>query len=122
MRFFINIVCLLSIVLAVGCAKELDVNRSLEDVKAEAASLSLEDLEKQALRYGKEIRKRYADMEEVKYELKGLSPRDVIGDKGKDVKERYNKMSDDVKVFMEHYGVYARQYKELGGNVDNIKY
>lgn len=122
MRFLSGFTVLLLIFTLSGCAKELDVNRPIEEVKKEAAEMSLKDLEKSAITYGKEIRRRYNEMEKVKYELKGLSPRDVIGEKGKEVKERYNKMSDDVKTFMEHYGVYARQYKELGGDVAKIKY
>jgi len=122
MRRFLSILSLLFICFSLGCAEKLNVNRPIAEVKAEAQEMSLAQLEKAALTYGKEIRGRYNKMEKVKYELKGLAPRDVLGAKGKEVKERYNKMSDEVKIFMEHYGVYARKYQELGGNTADIKY
>jgi uncharacterized coiled-coil DUF342 family protein len=104
-----------------GCGGQVDRSISLEDAKVKAETMDVKQLMKKAKSYSSEIEKQQNKIQDVQSGLKGLSPRDLIGDKGKEIKEKMKVISDDVEVLMKRYGVYARKYKELGGDLSKIK-
>ena len=120
-RLWLNLLILACIFWVHGCGAQVDRSISLEDAKAKAETMDVKQLMKKAKSYSAEIEKQQAKIQDVQSGLKGLSPRDLIGDKGKEIKEKMKVLSDDVEVLMKRYGVYARKYKELGGDLSKIK-
>lgn len=113
---------LLTLVLcAYGCGKKTDLHKPIEQVKAEAQTMSSSDLEKTAQAYAKEISVRKNELGKVTEELKKLSPKDLLSEKSKSIKERASRIGSEVGELTGRYDVYARKFAEKGGDLSRIK-
>lgn len=113
---------LLTLVLcAYGCGKKTDLNKPIEQVKAEAQTMSAAELEKTAQAYVREINRKKAELGKVTEELKKLSPKDLLSEKSKSIKERASRIGSEAGELTGRYDVYARKFAEKGGDLSRIK-
>lgn len=103
-----------------GCGKKADLHKPIEQVKAEAQSMSASDLEKTARAYAKEITAKKTELGKVTEELKKLSPKDLLSEKSKSIKERASRVGSEIGELTGRYDVYARKFAEKGGDLSRI--
>ena len=101
----------------VGCGKKADANKPIEQVKTEAQAMSAADLQKTAEAYAKEITSKKSEMTKTSEELKKLSPKDLLGEKAKSIKDRISALGSEASELTKRYEIYAREYKAKGGDV-----
>jgi len=106
---------------AYGCGKKTDLHKPIEQVKSEVQSMSASDLEKTAQAYAKEISVKKAELGKVTDELKKLSPKDLLSEKSKSIKERASRIGSEIGELTGRYDVYARKFSEKGGDLARIK-
>lgn len=104
-----------------GCGKKADLHKPIEQVKAEAQSMSASDLEKTAQAYAKEINAKKTELGKVTEELKKLSPKDLLSEKSKSIKDRASRIGSEIGELTGRYDVYARKFSEKGGDLSRIK-
>lgn len=119
----INVMWLLPLALVVvmGCGKKADTNKPMEEVRAEAQTMSAKELESSAKAYASEINRLKPEMEKIQAKLKDLAPTELLGDKAKGIKEEISKVSSRLSALTQRYDVYAEQYKKVGGDLSAIQ-
>lgn len=103
-----------------GCS-QVDSNKSIDEIKKEVETMNLKQLESKANAYVKEISNKSADMDAVKKKLAELSPKDLLGEKAKEIKNEVSSLTSEVSDLTKRYNVYADQFKKLGGDVAKIQ-
>lgn len=103
-----------------GCS-QVDSNKSIDEIKKEVETMNLKQLESKASAYVKEISNKSADMDAVKKKLSELSPKDLLGEKAKEIKNEVSSLTTEVSDLTKRYNVYADQFKKLGGDVSKIQ-
>lgn len=111
----------LALGLAMGCAKKADINKPVDQIQAEVQKMSAGDLEKNARAYAKEIAAKKGDIEKVKEQLKGISVKDLFGEKAKGIKDQVSRLGNELGQLSERYDIYAKKFAESGGDLSKIK-
>lgn len=106
---------------AAGCGKKADAHKPIEQVQAEAQKMSASDLQSTAQAYAKEITAKKSELNKVTDELKKLSPKDLLSEKAKSIKERISSVSNDAGELSKRYEIYARELQQKGGDLSKIK-
>lgn len=119
MSIFVAVFCVA--VLSFGCSKQADTSKSTEQVKAEASKMTLKDLEAETKVYADAMAGKKAEMEKLTDEMKKLSIQDLMGEKGKSIKERMTKIGSEVAALSERYQIYLKKYQELGGDLSKVQ-
>jgi len=115
-------VALLSVaVLFSGCGKKADPNKPIEAVQQEAQAMSAGDLQKSAEAYAEAISEKKEDLEKETEKLKGLTPQEMLGDKGREFKDSMSKIGSEVQELTKRYEIYAQQFAAKGGDMSKIK-
>ncbi|MDP3920522.1 MAG: hypothetical protein Q8R76_06935 [Candidatus Omnitrophota bacterium] len=104
-----------------GCGKQADPNKPIDQIKQEVEGMSVSQLQSQAQAYAKEIQKKGSDMSQVQEKLKSLSPKDLLGEKAKGIKDEVSKIGSEVKALTQRYNIYADQFKQAGGDISKIQ-
>ncbi len=120
-RMLLTGIVLLNVFALAGCGSQADSSKPIAEVKAEAEKMSVKDLEKRAQVYAEAIMDQKGEMSKVGDELKSLSPKDIMGEKGKSLKNEMSALSSQVTELTKRYDVYAKKYRELGGDASKIK-
>lgn len=114
------VLALVVVVAAVGCGKKADPNKPIDQVQAEASKMNAGDLEAMAKAYAKEIESNKGEIEKVKEELKGLAPKDLLGDKGKSIKNDLSEITGEVSELTKRYKIYVDELKAKGGDISGL--
>lgn len=116
----LSVVLVLMGVALTGCS-QVDSNKSIDEIKSEVEGMNVSQLESKASAYAKEISNKTADMEAVKKKLKELSPKDLLGEKAKEIKNDVSSIGSEITALTQRYNVYADQFKKLGGDLSKIQ-
>ena len=114
-----SVVLVFSLALS-GCS-QADSNKSIDGIKTEVEGMSVSQLESKAIAYAKEISNKTGDMDQVKKKLAELSPKDLLGEKAKEIKNDLSSIDSEIGALTKRYNIYADQFKKLGGDVAKIK-
>lgn len=104
-----------------GCAKKVDTNKSVDQIRQEAQTMSVKDLESHAKAYAQEINGKKAELDEVKAKLKTISPMELFSEKSKSIKSELETVSKDVAALTERYNVYVEQLRKAGGDLSKVQ-
>ncbi len=115
------LMCLAIAVIGTGCGKKADPNKPIDQVKAEVEKMSVSDLEATARAYAKEIAAKKGKVDEIQAKLKGLSPMEVLGEKGSKIRDEAAQVATQVSALTERYEVYASKFQQSGGDLSKIK-
>ena len=122
MRIFTTLlIALLSLAALAGCGKKADASKPMEQVQAEAGKMSVSDLEASAKAYASEIASKKSDVEKIQSQLKGLSITEMMGEKGKNIKDQAAAIGRQVSALTERYQVYAQRFQAAGGDMAKIQ-
>ncbi len=111
----------LAVFAAAGCGKKADAHKPIEQVQAEAQKMSASDLQGTAQAYAKAITAKKSELDKVTDELKKLSPKDLLSEKSKSIKERISSVSNEAGELSKRYEIYAREFQQKGGDLSKIK-
>lgn len=114
-------IAVLSVSTLYGCGKKADTQKPIEEVRAEAEKMSVGDLEAAAKAYANEIASKKSEAEKISNQLKGLSLQDMMGEKGKSIKDQAAALGNQVSALTERYQVYAQKYQAAGGDMAKIQ-
>ena len=115
------LVAVLSLTALYGCGKKAETQKPIEQVRAEAEKMSVTQLESTAKSYASEIASKRDAAEKMQGELKGLSIQDMLGEKGKGIKDQVTALSQQVSALTARYQVYAQKYQAAGGDISKIQ-
>ena len=122
MKIFTTLlIALLSLTTLYGCGKKADTQKPIEQVRAEAEKMSVSDLQSAAKAYADEIASKKTEAEKIQSQLKGLSVQDMLGEKGKSIKDQASALGQQVSALTERYQVYAQKYQSAGGDMAKIQ-
>lgn len=108
------------LVFAFGCGKKADPQKPMEQVEAEIQGMSVSDLESMMRSYADAFRDKRAGMEKLRDEIKRLAPDEVVGEKGREIRDRMKAHSVEAVELMKRYDRYARKFREAGGDPSEI--
>ncbi len=106
----------LTVGLVYGCAKKADTHKSVDQIRQEVQSLSVQDLQAYAKAYQSAVDKQKAEAEKIAEELKKIPFTQMLGDESKSIKERLEKVQSQVSALAERYQVYIDKLREKGVN------
>lgn len=104
-----------------GCAKKVDPNKPLDQVIKEAKTMSIPDLRSMAEAYVVAIKVQKNEVDRITDAMKGMSVKDIFGDKARPMKERLSKIQLTATALLERYQVYAAKLEERGGEVPKLQ-
>jgi len=123
MKRMIYLLIVFSLVIGVGltgCSKKTDINKPVTDIEGEVQNMNLSQLQSNAQAYAKEIQSKQGDVEQVLSKVKELSPKDLLSDAAKNLKQEASQIKSDISALTQRYNIYAKKFKELGGDVAQI--
>lgn len=104
-----------------GGAGKVDETKPLDQVKADAAKMSTDDLRAQALAYKDAILAKQQDVQKLADQLKGINVTEMLGDKAKTLKADMEKLQSSVSALKERFNVYYNQLQEKKGNLEGLQ-
>lgn len=115
------VILMIAVSAATGCGKKADAHKPVQQVRAEAEKMSVSDLQKTARAYAEAVRAKKSELAKVTEDLKKLSPKDLLSEKSKTIKDKASALGDEIGELTGRYEIYARKFTEKGGDVTKIK-
>ncbi len=109
------------IVGVVGCGKKADENKPIEEVKSEAATMSVDDLKDMAAAYKDKITAKKADLEKLTAKLKEIPITEMLGEDAKQIKADMENITKSVKNLTDRFQIYYNKFKEQGGDTSGLQ-
>jgi len=105
-----------------GCAKKVDENKPLDQVREEAAKMGVDDLRAMAEKYKAAIEDKAVALKEQSAKIKDAAGDLLKGDTGElaKVKEKVNELSAKVQALTERLNVYIEELKKKGADVSGL--
>ncbi len=116
----ISVFFLLTILVA-GCGQKADSQKPIEEVRAEAQTMSVAQLEQKAKAYADEIASKRSEADKIKSELSSLKPTELMSEKAKDIKDRAGEVAKEVSALTQRYEIYVSQLKKAGGDISKVQ-
>jgi uncharacterized coiled-coil DUF342 family protein len=109
--------CLLGLA---SCSKKADTKKSIDDVKAEASKMNVEQLKAKAMEYKDAIVAKKAEIEKVTAKLKAIPLTEQLGTEAKALQTDMANLNKALADLTERFQVYYSKLKEAGGNVSGL--
>lgn len=118
----ITFYCLLALcsLALLGCGKKADENKPISDVKAEAETMSIDDLRAMAAAYKDAILAKKAKIGKITAKLKGIPLTEMLGEEAKGLKTDIESLNKSVSALRERFQIYYNKLKEQGGDVSDL--
>ena len=120
-RVLSSLLLMMIMTTATGCAKKADTSKPLDQIKSEAQTMSVKDLQSYAQLYAKAIMNQKEQLSKVADQIKTLTPAEIIGTKAQDIKKQLSRIETQVGSLNERYQIYAEKFKEKGGDLATVK-
>ncbi len=120
-KYFAFVLTILLAASVTGCGKKADSKKPIEQVRAEAEKMSVGDLEATARAYANEIAAKKGEVEKIQSQLKGLSIKDMLGEKARGIKDQASAVGQEISALTERYEVYAQKFQAAGGDISKVK-
>ena len=111
--------CLLTIFVIglAGCGKDVDLSKTVDEVKAAAAEMDVSQLKAKAQAYQKQIEDKKAEVEALMQKMKDIPLKDKLGEEAKELKGKISEITGSVKALGSHYEAYLDALKAKGGSL-----
>lgn len=103
-----------------GCGGD-DDSITIEQAKAKAEKMDVDQLKKEAIKYKDKIAAKQKDAVKLMEDLKSVPITEAMGDKAKAIKEDMGKITESVQKLTEIYNVYLNKMKEKGGDPAGVE-
>lgn len=104
-----------------GCGKKADTDTPVADVKAEAETMTVDQLRAKALEYKDAIVAKKADIEKLGAELKKIPLTQQLGAEAKALQADIANVNKSIAALTERFQIYYNKLKEKGGNAEGLK-
>ncbi|MBN1787516.1 MAG: hypothetical protein JW806_03895 [Sedimentisphaerales bacterium] len=99
-----------------GCGG-VDEAKPLDQVKAEAEKMDVEQLKAVATKYKAAIEAKKDEIAEYMTKLKEIPATEQLGNEASALKDDLSKLNDSMKALQDRFQIYYNKLKELGGNI-----
>ena len=99
---------------------DIDLDKAVSDLKAEAAKMDIEDLQKIAMKYKDAIVEKQAALQPLMDKLADIPMTEKLGAEAKGLTEDIKKLTDSLAPLKERFGVYVNAIKAKGGDVTKL--
>lgn len=113
----VNIMWLVALLALFGCGKGADSETPVADLKAEAETMSVDDLQVKAKAYQEMIASKLKDMEPIREKLMEIPLAEQMGDEAKELQGDIKALEADLSALKERLQVYLDALKEQGVSV-----
>jgi uncharacterized coiled-coil DUF342 family protein len=114
-------IAVFSMIIILGCDKKADENKPLDEVKAEAAEMAVEDLREMALEYKETI---YANLEEIgkiKNKIKEMPLKEMFGDQAQELKQELEPIIKSINELKKRFWVYYSELKKKSADLSGLE-
>ena len=99
---------------------DIDLEKAVSDLKAEAAKMDIKDLQKIAMKYKDSITEKMAALQPLKDKLKAIPMTEKLGAEAKTLTEEIKSLLDVIAPLKERLGVYVDAIKAKGGDIKDL--
>ena len=97
--------------LLAGCGSSADEHKTPEQIRQEIASGDSAKIQKAVDEYTKAIAAKTEELNAALAKVKDLSPQELLGDKGRQLKAEADKIGESLKKLQDHMAAYAEGLK-----------
>jgi Skp family chaperone for outer membrane proteins len=119
-RFFLYIT-LLSCAAALSACSKADTNKPIDQVRAEAETMNVSQLESAAKDYAGEIAEKQKEAENIQSQLTQLSLQEAMGEKAKKIKDDVARVTQELSALTERYNIYVQRFQAAGGDLSKVQ-
>lgn len=100
-----------------GGSSKLDLTTSIEQLKAQIADLSIEDLEAKAMQYKEALAAKEGEITALMEKFKALPIAEQLGQEAQALQQDIQKLTESASGIKERLQVYLEAIKEKGGEI-----
>jgi len=102
-----------------GCAQKADPNRPLEKVRNEVLTMSVKDLEANALAYAEELKRQKAEIDKVKDKMKDMPVDQIFANDF--LTNKVKKIGHRAGALFDRYVIYREELQKRGADISRIE-
>ena len=99
---------------------DIDLQKAVSDLKAEAAKIDVKDLQKIAAKYKEAITEKMAALQPLKDKLVDIPMTEKLGQEARTLTGEIKSLTDAIAPLKERLGVYVDAIKAKGGDVTDL--
>ncbi|MBL7214414.1 MAG: hypothetical protein ISS71_01915 [Phycisphaerae bacterium] len=99
---------------------DIDMAKTVSDLKAEAAKMDVESLTKIAMKYKDAIAEKQATLKPLMDKLKAIPMTEKLGEEATTLTTKIKKLTESIAPLKERFGVYVDAIKAKGGDVKDL--
>ena len=103
-----------------GCAKKVDENKPLDQVRAEAEKMDVKELRATAMAYKKAIEEKAGQIKQETEKLKQIPVGEITGEKAREIEARIAELTKSEAVLSAQFAIYVATLKEKGGDTTGL--
>ena len=99
---------------------DIDLDKAVSDLKAEAAKMSVEDLQAIAKKYKDAIMEKNIEIDKITEKLKAIPMTEKMGAEAQKLTGELKTLADALKPLSERFQIYVDAVKAKGGNISGL--
>ena len=104
-----------------GCGKKADEKKPLNEVKAEAAEMDVDDLREMALEYKETIQANLEEVGKIKNKIKEIPLKEMFGDQAKKLRQELEPIIKSINELKQRFWVYYSELKKKSGDLNGLE-
>jgi uncharacterized coiled-coil DUF342 family protein len=119
---FYTVLLACTLLMLVGCGSKsgVDETKPISEVKAEAETMSVEQLKEIALKYKKAIEAKQPEIDKILEQIKAIPLTEALGEEAKSLKAEVDELTSTVNALRERFQVYYDKLVELKADVSAL--
>ena len=113
-----------TLLIMVGCGSKsgsgVDETKPISEVKAEAETMSVEQLKEIALKYKKAIEAKQPEIDKILEQIKAIPIAEALGEEAKSLKTEADQLTKSLSALKERFQVYYDKLVELKADVSAL--
>ncbi|MHC4926908.1 MAG: hypothetical protein ACYTER_06180 [Planctomycetota bacterium] len=101
--------------------KDVDLEKTVEQLKTEAAKMSVDDLRAVAVKYKEAIEKKQVDLNAVMKKLQDIPMTEKLGTEAQELTTEMKELTETLKPLTDRLAVYVDAIKAQGGDTADLK-
>ena len=114
-------IAVFSLFIIFGCGKKADENKPLNEVKAEAAEMDVDDLHEMALEYKELIQANIEERGKIKNKIKEIPLKEMFGDQAQELKQELEPIVKSINELKQRFWVYYSELKKRNGDLSGLE-
>lgn len=114
-------IAVFSMLIILGCGKIADENKPLNEVKAEAAEMDVEDLREMALAYKELIHANLEEVGKIKNKIKEIPLKEMFGEQAQELKQELGPVIKSISELKKRFWVYYSELKKKSADLSGLE-